>query len=352
MPTISELKVTELKDLLRKQGLKVSGTKDELIKRLRGVKRSARKVKRSRSPRRSSRKSGRKSGRKSVRKSGRKSGRKRKTPKRSARKIAKRSPSRRRSPRRSSRKSSRKSGRKSVRRSGRKSPKKHTLKDDFESMSVKDLKKLARHKGLSLSGRKEDIIERLRTPVSFKGYQVLRQLGTAGLDGVTYLVKKGSKEYALKSFKDKKPSHLIEEEANFQKEAAKHNIAPKVFDVNLNEKYITMEVMDGTLKDFVREHKKIPMEDQKKILELYKKLDKIGIYHFDSNPLNVMYKNTKNGREWKIIDYGISKKFQKFEYGKWMNLRKLNQMLVGGYLNLSDLLSEKPKYLLEHTKKP
>jgi serine/threonine protein kinase len=221
-------------------------------------------------------------------------------------------------------------------------------------MTAPDLKKLLKHRGLELGGKKQDYIDRLRAPLKkYKGYEIIKQLGSAGADGVAFLaayVPNRGKLVVLKTFKDKKSAKSIQIEADFQSKAAKHNLAPEIYEVNIKDKYIAMGVMDGTFKQYIIENGgKVPLEDQKKILKLFQGLDDSKIHHFDSNPLNLMYKGSGKNRVWKVIDFGISKKFMPSD--KDVNIDTLHRMMFTGYLNISKLYKERPDYLYDHTKK-
>ena len=63
-----------------------------------------------------------------------------------------------------------------------------------------------------------------------------------------------------------------------------------------------MEKLDKHLIDITGE-KKISLDHQKQLVKLYKKLDDIGIFHGDANPLNYMTK----GKKLYVIDFGMSK---------------------------------------------
>ena len=135
-----------------------------------------------------------------------------------------------------------------------------------------------------------------------------KQLGKTGKEGTVYLVKIDDIEYAQKTFKKTKSVTNIKREVDFQIKAAEVNVAPKVIDVNLKNKSITMEKMDKTVLEVLKDQDGVLTDDQqRKILKLYKKLDKIGILHNDANPLNLMIK----GDEWRLIDYGMTKKIGK-----------------------------------------
>ena len=114
-----------------------------------------------------------------------------------------------------------------------------------------------------------------------------------------------------------------------------------------------MDIMDGTIADFLRGDGKgkIPLEDQKKLVKLYQTLDKIELVHGDSNFPNLMYKNLGGGkRKWRLIDFGRSRKFLSTDFGKNENMRMLNRSLFTGYSNVSEIIKERPKYIVDTLK--
>ena len=141
--------------------------------------------------------------------------------------------------------------------------------------------------------------------MSEKKYIKLKRLGEKGKEGITYLVKdKKGNEYAMKTFKKTKSSKNLKKEYDFLKLASEQGISPKVYDYNLVEKYIVMEKMDSHLYEYIDKHEgKVKIKDQKRIIEIFKKLDEINIFHNDPNICNYMLKNNIVY----LIDYGLSK---------------------------------------------
>tara|TARA_Y100000389_G_C17280487_1_gene422694 strand:+ start:226 stop:774 length:549 start_codon:yes stop_codon:yes gene_type:complete len=139
------------------------------------------------------------------------------------------------------------------------------------------------------------------------------QLGLSGKEGTCMLVKEiidgVEVEYAKKIFKKTKSPKMVQKEAELQEKAYNADVAPKVISVDLSKPpSITMEKMDKTIIDVINEQNGILTEEQQiQILSLYQKLDNIGLLHNDSNPLNIMIVED----EWKLIDYGMSKKITK-----------------------------------------
>jgi tRNA A-37 threonylcarbamoyl transferase component Bud32 len=180
-------------------------------------------------------------------------------------------------------------------------------------------------------------------------YIKIKQIGNKGKDGVTYLVKtKNNRKYAMKTFKNSKSSNRIKREADIQRLCSEYNIAPAVYNVNLNKKYIVMEQMDKHLLDII-DHQKgnLNKVQQNNIISIYKKLDKIGVFHGDSNMMNYMLKDKKIY----MIDYGMSKIITP-NLCKELGTDKPNMklMLLGFILKLKELncLPTSYKYLIEY----
>jgi predicted Ser/Thr protein kinase len=132
------------------------------------------------------------------------------------------------------------------------------------------------------------------------------QLGKPGKEGTVYLVinPELNKKYAMKTFRKKKSGNTLEKEAFYQYLAAKQGISPRIIEYNTEEKYIVMEILNQTLLDVVKKQEGVLSSDQQKqILDIYKRLDNIGIMLNDANPLNIM---EKDGRFY-AIDYGFAK---------------------------------------------
>lgn len=134
----------------------------------------------------------------------------------------------------------------------------------------------------------------------------IKQLGVSGKEGTTYLVVNDNGDpYAMKTFKSSKSAKKIEQEKNFQVLAASNGISPKVYDYDLDHKFIVMDKLNKTLLQLVSEQKgQLTRTQERKLYNLYEKLDNIKVFHNDANPLNVM--EGKDGNLY-MIDYGFSK---------------------------------------------
>ena len=133
-------------------------------------------------------------------------------------------------------------------------------------------------------------------------YVFEQQLGDPGKDAVTWQVNTGgSKKLALKQFKKRKSVKKIRKEVELQTLASDAGIAPVIHYVDYEKRYIVMDKLDKHLVD-VGSDMFISNDSQRQLVNLYKKLDDIGIYHGDPNPLNYMFKRKK----LYVIDFGMS----------------------------------------------
>lgn len=136
-------------------------------------------------------------------------------------------------------------------------------------------------------------------------YTQLKQLGNKGKEGICYLVvNSNGKEYAMKTFKMSKSPNTLKTEYYLQKRASLVGIAPRVVEHDEVSKYIVMEKMNCLLLDLMKKQNGIlNRKQQLEIIDIYKKLDEVKVFHGDSNILNYMIKNKKIY----IIDFGFSK---------------------------------------------
>jgi tRNA A-37 threonylcarbamoyl transferase component Bud32 len=184
----------------------------------------------------------------------------------------------------------------------------------LQNLSYNNLVKIGEDMGISVSKRKDELIDSIL--VCFKEYEEykkekidkytrVKQIGNKGKEGVTYLVKtQGGKTFAMKTFKKTKSSDRLIQEAELQERASEFGISPEVIDVDTVSKYIVMEKLDKHLVDIMEEQKGDLTEDQQKqIINIYKKLDQAKVFHGDSNILNYMLKKNRIY----IIDFGMSK---------------------------------------------
>jgi tRNA A-37 threonylcarbamoyl transferase component Bud32 len=184
---------------------------------------------------------------------------------------------------------------------------------NLEKYTLPELKKMAVKMELPMRRSKSEMIQNISD--AFKEYEEYKkekldkytkyeQLGDKGKEGVTYLVKdRHGKEYAMKTFRKDKSSNTLNTEYYLQKKAARAGISPNVYDCDTVSKYIVMDKMDRHLYDEIKRKGYLSKKYQERILFIFQKLDKVGVFHGDANILNYMIRD----REVYIIDFGFSK---------------------------------------------
>jgi predicted Ser/Thr protein kinase len=183
-------------------------------------------------------------------------------------------------------------------------------------------------------------------------YTRYEQLGDQGKEGTTYLVRdKFKNEYAMKTFRKTKASSTLKKEYSLQRKAGKGGVAPRVYTYDTVSKYIVMDKMDGHLYSYLDKHSGIlPKRYQERILEIFRILDEIGIFHNDCNICNYMLRD----KEIYLIDYGFAKEITPSLIKK-LKTDKPNStlMLIGFILKLKEKkVPEKSyKYLLKNLSK-
>ena len=171
------------------------------------------------------------------------------------------------------------------------SPKKYTPKKTTIKKTPKEKVKVEKEK-------KEEKKEKKYDDKSTK------VIGYEGKDAIVYEIKDNEgKLYAMKKYKKNVKAEDIKKEAYFLEKLNNSGITPKIYFVNLKDKYIVMEKFEKTLYDEINEKGKLSQKIQKDILAIHKKLDKLGVFHGDPSPLNLMFDDGK----LKIIDFGFSR---------------------------------------------
>lgn len=163
----------------------------------------------------------------------------------------------------------------------------------------------------------------------------VKQLGEKGRECKAFLVADSKKgEYAMKTYRKNKPINLIRQEYEFQQLAEKEGISPKLIDVDFVNKTMTMEKMDRDILDVIHSQKGVLKRAQQlRIIEIFKILDKIGVFHMDANPPNFM---EKNGKIF-IIDYGFSKAINSRLINKFStNTPNLDYMTISFIIQLRE----------------
>lgn len=230
----------------------------------------------------------------------------------------------------------------------------------LETYSMTKLKEIASKLGIKPKRGKVDtikaILEEMKEYEEYKRekldkYTRLHQLGNKGKEGTTYLVSdKEGKKYAMKTFRKGKSSKNLKKEYKFLRKASEKGISPPPYDYDIVSKYIVMEKMDNHLKDMLTQPGYVlPKSYQLRILEIYKTLDDLGIFHNDGNLQNYMLKNKK----LYIIDFGLAKKIDKKLIRTCGNTPNYRLMTIGFIIKMQELkLDEKSyKYLLKTVSK-
>jgi len=184
----------------------------------------------------------------------------------------------------------------------------------LDKYNLSELKKMASKMGLPARRNKGEMIQDISKAFSeYEEYKKEKidkytrhgQLGEKGKEGTTFLVTdKYGKEYAMKTFRSGKSSATLYKEYSLQKKAVKAGVAPRVYDYDTVGKWILMEKMDKHLYEKIDEEKGIlSKKDQERIIEIFNKLDDVGVFHNDANICNYMI---KDGTIY-MIDYGFAK---------------------------------------------
>ena len=182
-----------------------------------------------------------------------------------------------------------------------------------------------------------------KAPVSKKKptpdkYTKLHQLGEKGKEGTVFLVEDASgRQLALKQFAKTKSERTLAKEAALLGKAAEFGIAPKMVEYNTDDNYIVMEKLDKSLFDIMRENGgKLSQALQREMINIFKVLDRIQIFHADPSPLNFM---VDSAGKLKIIDFGFAKpidlKMEKEQETKDVNMKF---MPFGFILKMKDLV--------------
>jgi serine/threonine protein kinase len=153
----------------------------------------------------------------------------------------------------------------------------------------------------------------------FKDYNKLDTLGQ-GAFGITYLVEKGDKKYALKEqqittgpWKPSKENQLtlIKNEILISQKMGELAVGPKIYDYytcidkSVLQVYILMEYMDGgTLKDWALKNN-FTNQHKKNVLEKIEKIHKEDVVHYDLHLENILVKENNGYPEFYIADFGI-----------------------------------------------
>ena len=233
---------------------------------------------------------------------------------------------------------------------------------NLDKYTLQQLRALAKEMGLAARRSKSEMIRDISSAFSeyetykkekIDKYRRLRQLGNKGKEGTTYLIvdEKGS-EFAMKTFRKAKSSSTLKREYKFLKKAGKAGISPSVYSHDTVSKYIIMDVMEKHLVDAIMTEQKgvLYRYQQLQVLQIFRTLDELKIFHGDANLTNYMLK----GKKIYIIDFGFAREITD-KLCKKLGTENPNSelMLLGFILKLKELKCESAswKYLLKHLPK-
>ena len=186
--------------------------------------------------------------------------------------------------------------------------------DKLGNLKYKDLKVIALELDLPIKRSKSELFNYIKK--TFKDYEnykkktdryiKIKKLGQKSKDSITYLVTTNHQnEFAMKTFRKNKSSTKIKKESEFQRSCYDVGISPRIIEIDTVSNFIIMEKLDMHLYDLILEqNNELTRDQQRQIINIYKKLDEIKIFHGDVNILNFML--DKNNRIC-IIDFGESK---------------------------------------------
>ena len=233
--------------------------------------------------------------------------------------------------------------------------------EQLKTLPFSELRNMASDMGLekqkSTQGYVDKITEAFKTYEEYKHtkldrYKKVEQLGERGKDGVVYLVndRDSDKDYAMKCFRKGKSSKRLLEEAHLQNLAAKGGVSPEVYDCDTVSKYIVMEKMDNNLYNILKKQKgKLSLAYQKQMINIFHRLDEIGVFHGDASPLNFMVK----GRKLYIIDFGFAKAINMSLMKKYdTKSPNMKFMVIGFILKMREIVPEiRYEYLEQYLSK-
>merc|ERR1711871_278308 len=166
-----------------------------------------------------------------------------------------------------------------------------------------------------------------------------KRSGVSGKDGATYIIrnKETGKRFALKTY-----IRLHHPEFNFENEvgcqlmvnSSVPNPSPEIYEIKRNPPRILMELMKETIIDYCRRkgnNNPYTFKRNENILLIGAAiaLDLSGIYHNDSNPLNIMvdelelFGDGEGQGSFKWIDFGMSRMIKKKD-SLFPNVRSLH----------------------------
>lgn len=177
-----------------------------------------------------------------------------------------------------------------------------------------------------------EIKKKLETFKKIDEYFLVQKIGS-GIQGRTYVVlDKQLRDFAMKVFRNSKSATTLEKEYEYQKRAYNIGVAPKIYECDMRNKYLLMKLMDSHLFE---KGKVIFKKQQQQILNIYKKLDREGIFYNDPNTENFMVK----GGDVFLIDYGLVSEIND-KLVKSLGAKDKNLNIVYGVIGLVIRLKE------------
>ena len=189
----------------------------------------------------------------------------------------------------------------------------------LEKCTLHELWSMAKEMDLPIRRKKADMVSEISRAFEeyedylkrkVQKYTRIKQLGNKGKEGITYLVvsEENKQKYAMKTFRKTKSSATLKKEYKLQKIASRAGVAPRVYEYDTISKYIVMDVMDKHLIDVMDKQKgHLHKYQQQRIIDIFKTLDKCGVFHGDANLANYMVKD----KIIYMIDFGFSKNIDK-----------------------------------------
>lgn len=186
--------------------------------------------------------------------------------------------------------------------------------DTVELRGVAELVGIKKFKSLP----RDELIDALKNKLNERFVPKGTTLGKPGKEGTAHVVwdRQDQVERVKKQFRPRKSVNTLQKEATLQNAAAEAGISPKVYHTDSEQKFIVMEKMNITLiEKMKRQGNSLTPTQQREILQLFEKLDNIGIFHGDPNPLNFMYypydhQDPSKRNRLGIIDYGFAKRIE------------------------------------------
>ena len=220
---------------------------------------------------------------------------------------------------------------------------------DDVTTSIKEMRIHAEKKGIDPRGMSKTTLRNAIMRASgqspkIKRYRTVKSLGRKGKEGSVFEVKLRGKSYAKKQFRKSKSAAKIEKEVAMQKIGTKAGISPIIREFNLNDKYIIMQKLEKNLYDVMqRRGGTMAKVHQRALLRIFRKLDKVMVFHKDPNPVNFMF---TSDNVLKIIDYGFAEEINVRKHGLKPNRE---QMTLGLLLKFKKLFPGVEYEILENS---